>query len=293
MSAPLYYLPRVTIQNLAQNGRLSRSLLESRGLGEAWSDVERLDDVAYCQVHAKAPDAGAGLVVCALPISREMPPRVGCFCADPGQRWTRISDGLWLAIEAAAPPGPADLARPTRHAGHWVRLGDGEEWEVPVIRDPLGGGTSLPRDMFWEEGQFRLELRSQYQALWDATERVAELFFSPNSRGFGRIDLQDALRIAVAALGLNYRFGQPEQRALRLVTSANWEAVLGAMVDLPRVQQALGELESAEKKSAPSSTAPGSIVLASGGEADSPVIAPAAASIGSPGGCEEGLGIRD
>jgi len=270
MSAPLYFLPKILAAGFAPAGRIAWSLVESRGLAAALADCAGLDDVARAEVLGAGPDGGPGLIVSPLPInSREPPRRLGFFPAD--QAWTRISDALWVGIDKYYPPSPADLIRKHPLPGHAIVLGDGQTWEVPILRRPQTGGPCLPADLFWDEaGVFVAELRPEYQALWAKTQRIADWFFGADDKG---PTYQEAAELCLEALALNYRFGRPEQRVLRLVTTGNWSQILGAIVDLPWVEAEVKRLEEAEKKSAAGGVAAAS---STPGAADSfPRIAPA------------------
>jgi hypothetical protein len=247
MSAPLYFFPKVMLSGFAQAGKPSRSLLESRGLGHL-TDLESLNDLAHCEVCGKGPSGDPGIVFSPLPIvSREPPRRMGYYHAD--QNWTRINDLLYIGVDPAFPPTPEDLLRKSFFPGYKITLGDGQTWEVPIIRDFSTRSPRLPQDMFLDEyGSFTMQLRDEYAELWKKTERVARLFFDPKSSEFCSIQLDQALAISLDALSLNYRIGQPEQRVLRLVTSENWQDVLGATVDWPFFETYLQKEEEASKK---------------------------------------------
>jgi hypothetical protein len=253
-------------------GANSAALLAERGLAEAWSDVEPRD-VCYCDVIGRGPDGGPGVVVSALAVHGGQPPRrLGYFPSDPSIQWTQVHAGLWMAIDKHYPPTPADLARRTRFPGVGVTLGDGQAWEVPVLRRIDSGEPCLPRDMFWDgAGDFVLTLQRRYEDLWRMVERVVDLYFRPESPGFGSIELEQALTIALAVLSLNYRLGPAEQQVLRLVNSVNWQEVLGAMVEMPKF---LAFVQAdAEKKSASPADSP--LPNSSpGGVACSPTTAP-------------------
>lgn len=233
----------------APAGKISPAILESRGLGKVLGDIQTLDDLCHSELTGKGPDGNPGLIISALPQNRETPRKIGYFPGD-NQQWTKVGDSLWIGIDKIFPPTPADLARKTIYKGYKIRLGDGNEWEIPIIRRPDSGQSNLPRDMYWDEvGNFTLKLLAEYQEIWDKTARIARLFYDPEATDFGYIDLDEALTIALEALGLNYRVGRPEQMALRLINTANWEACLGAMVDVPFVQESLKRMEEAQKKS--------------------------------------------
>lgn len=246
---PLYFLPKVMLSGLATGGRLNRSLLASRGLAVGLADCETLHDCCRCEIVGQGPDGNPGMIVGAK--SAEPPRMLGYYPAE--QNWTQLNEGLWIGLDAKFPPTPQDLARAKPTPGHLVTLADGQDYEIPVIRQ-LDGAPTLPRDMFWNEnGAFEMQLQAAYQGLWEKALRVGRLFYEPTAVDFGTIDLEEALALCVEFLGVNYRFGRDEQRALRLVTTANWEKILGAVVDKPRIEAILAD----QKKTQDSPTPPG------------------------------------
>jgi hypothetical protein len=249
---PLYFLPKVMLAGFAPGGVVNRSLVASRGLVESLADAEGIDDLCHAEVCGKGPSGDPGLIVGALPIAgREPPRRLGYFADE--QIWTKIDENLWIGVDRAFPPLPAELARKDFFRGYKIKLGDGNEWEIPVIRDFGTHAPRLPRDMFYDEhGIFTTRLREEYAAIWEKTERAARLFYDAKSVEFGAIGLESALDIGLTALALNYRVGKPEQRILRLLTTTNWEEALGAMVDWPLFEDYLRrEMEASKKNSAP------------------------------------------
>lgn len=249
MSVPLYFLPKVTLAALAPRGTLSRSLMQSRGLGEVWRDVGGLEDLARCELSGTGPGGSPGLVLAALSASREPPRRIGYYPAE--QDWTQIDEGLWIGVDKHDPPRPEEMRRAKRFPGHKVRLGDWNEWEVPILRYQAVGSPALPRDMHWENGQFVTRLRAEFDGLWKHAERIGRYFFGAEGVEPGDMTLEEGLTICMAGLALNYRVGPNEQRLLHLVTTTNCEEVLGAMIDMPTWMAEMQELETAQKKSEP------------------------------------------
>ncbi len=270
MAGLQYFLPRVFLNGIAPGGRLNWPLLRERGCGAGFADCQSLDDVARVEIAGKGPDGGPGMLLAPLPIlSREPPRRLGFFPDDDSVRWTQISELLWIAVDAACPPAPADLARRVTHPGYPVELGDGRQWTVPVIRRP-DGSPALPRDIYLDAaGQLQSELRPGNEELWARTEWIADLVFADEPQSY---NLAEGLRAALAVLAHNYRLGHAEQRVLRLLTSENLEAVFNASVDLPAVVAALEEYA---KKNAPP---PGLTSSAPGGPGCCPGSAQAAAT---------------
>ncbi len=265
MAAPLYFFPRVTLDQLRAGPGLNRKLLDTYGLGVSLGDLRDVEKEAATFFSASAgPGDASGSFLAPLNPGRTTP-RVGYY--PEWQRWEKVLDEpeLWIGVDREYPPGPADLARRRQMAGHPVELADGAVYEVPVIRSLRG--TRLPQDFYHRaDRQLALEVKPAYRGLWEQTAEVWDLFFDPATDGqlpFGRI-----LFHALAFLAVNYRYGEREQAALRLVDTANWEPVLFAAVDGPFYSDA-------QKKSEVRPSAPAAADSPPGSPGDSPDTAPA------------------
>lgn len=184
--------------------------------------------------------------------------RVGVWLEE--QRWMPVPASerrIHVGCERADPPTPEDLARPRMLAGHPVRLGDGQLWQVPaavahaeidermVPRQALPNRISVDADGEWRRDQ----VVDEYAALWDVALRwndelvaawriqqdgadgadasgtagAAELTFD-----FGA--LNDA---ALLALAVNYRVSKAEIALLGLFADGVPEEILMAVIDWP------------------------------------------------------------
>lgn len=225
----LYYLPA---------SRGSREAVLAAGLGYAlgpggptWAPM------------APGPDGQAGVV---LGLSDAAPVH-----AAGDVRWTRMAGlAVWLGLLNAAPPGPADLARPEGLPGHRVRLGDGAEWLIPAAR-LVRGGTLLPQALVRAQGAWtRGDVLPAWRDLWDGACRVWDALYGglaaadeaeetdepANPAGPPkpvRLTLSDECDLAVRAIAANYRVGPDEVSALGLLTTTTQLAVLKALVDWP------------------------------------------------------------
>lgn len=282
MAGFCYFFERCTRAQIAPDGRLSRSLLASRGLDQVLADVVRVPaDAAVIELSGSGPSGGSGAIVAPHPIGGEPGIRVGYF--PQFQAWEEVADWLWLGHDREHPPTPEDLRRRKQFAGHPVTLA-GAEWLVPIVRDQLGG-TRLGRD--WHcaaDGQVEERIKAEHQALWDEFAAVVDLFFDPadpSPAGVFRMDASGAMRHSLAALGLNYRFGPHEQNALHLVDAESWMQILAAAVDVHTFWDVFTAVQQSKKKR---DTAPcperacGSDGTAPGGPAPCPATAPAAES---------------
>ena len=296
MAPPLYFLPHTSAGDVAPGGRLNRQLLRDRGLDGVFADVQSPQlDCSLNALAGRGPENLPGVILCAFSSSSggEPPRRLGyypreqtwhaCYerMKDEGGRMNEeklqpssfsLHPSFYLGLDTASPPTPADLARKQIYRGHRVKLADGHEWEVPILRSPAGV-TSLPRSMSWDAaGSFELRVKRDYVAAWDASEATMRLFYEPGSDR--TIDLEEACLRGLEALAINYRVGRAEQSILGLIDSTNWEEVLLASVDGPTVTAYL----TAQKKNTPSPPIPGSPSSTPGERASPPPIAPAAES---------------
>jgi hypothetical protein len=211
---------------------MTRQILKMRGLAEVFSDVSH-DQILSAPLAGRGPNDLSGSVIAYQTVKGEPPRRIGYYPSE--QKWTPIGDGslCWIGIDTDSPPTPDDLRRRKEHAGYPIELGDGKEYMIPVIRRP-DGSTGLPTDMYLDAaGNLCEPIKSAYEAYWEASAEVCKWFM-------GRMSLADldhikALKLAVEALGINYRYSMQEQNVLRLIDKENYLSVLSFSIDLPRV----------------------------------------------------------
>ncbi len=175
------------------------------------------------------------------------------------QRWKRIQETPgWVGLVGDERPGPTQLGRPRQVQGHWVRLADGNDWLVPVARRVTGDlnfPAALHRDEkgVWSAG----EVLPAYRDLWDTACRIWDALFAEITKGRDlTIDVTVEADAAVEALAVNYRVGPTEVELLGLLTTTDVAEVLKALIDWPRVEQALAEQKKTESETV--SSTPGS-----------------------------------
>jgi len=183
---------------------------------------------------------GRGVTFQPAPPPRASWPTLGCWregetAAERQQRWSPLAEGLWVGSYESAPPMPDDLARPQRVEGHWVRLGDGQDWLVPVAR-MLNGGTRLPQALeIGADGAIvkgaviapYAEFSEHALAFWDMLEETS------------RYALLEWAPLAVEALAVNYHVSGRGLAHLGLLDTAVVEAVLDAVLDMPTLAAAM------------------------------------------------------
>lgn len=293
MAAPLYFFARRQLGDVVRDDRLLPSVLRESKLADTLADVTSAQQCCVNEITTHGPGGASGVLLTVLPASGETPKRVG-FAPD-FQIWKQASkspDGsgkdLWIGVDREHPPTPADLLRRTAsrvagemrapHSGYQITLADGLCWTVPVIRRPPlveRHGlplTALPRDLGWDlEGKFVETLKAEYQALWEDTAGLIDLFYESADdpartafrQGLWEMSIEDGLRWALRILGLNYRYGFHEQNLLRAVDRSSVFLVLGAAVDTPLVGSVL-QAEAQKKTATAMSSPPGTASISPG-----------------------------
>lgn len=101
-----------------------------------------------------------------------------------GQIWRKLPDRpgrpeLWVGVRADARPKPEELQRSELVPGTRVQLGDGEYWQVPLVRrwDPeterYRNGLPARWDFDGHGRPVRGKPIAKYEHLWDITSRYA------------------------------------------------------------------------------------------------------------------------
>jgi hypothetical protein len=157
----------------------------------------------------------------------------------------RFYVGLWNDEK----PGPHDLLRSDARSGNKrVKLLDGNEWEIPVVRD-------LPRVFEFSEGETWVfgEVVSRYRELSTIAKTVAPLLYPAGSTPE---EIREAETIAtqffVAALQANYRIGPMEISMLGLVDIDAFRDILRAALDWDGYLAIIKNEESRSASSEPS-----------------------------------------
>jgi len=238
MAGFLYYLPGQT------RGSLTDRNLADMGLAYA---LERPWTAAQVTT---GPDAAGGLI-----LGPNNHPDVGYY--QDRQQWQALLAGPWVGWLPADKPGPADLARSEQLSGQLVRLGDGQEWLVPLAR----GQSEQDGALVWFcalERKMELTAAGNW-APADVVERWAQLWrlaetwqaarwganIDDAPEGADNVSLavemtnDEAAAGAVLALQANYRLGPVEAGILGLLTSRTMVAVLDALIDVATVWEYL------------------------------------------------------
>jgi len=217
-AAPIYFLPDLSLPQILVAGRLSREVLESRGLDEVFvaGDVDSDRDVSCFDLSRNGPGGRSGVLLCAIPIDGLPPKRLGYYPDE--QTWEPLDPpGAWLGHDPRSLPTPDDLRRRTLHDGFDLQLG-GQTWIIPTVRQPFDGDTALPQRYTRRSGKWLGEIEERYRGIWQWS---AEIHSQMKERG-ADFDLDEVLSYCVAVLGLNYRVGYAEQAILGLLTTTTF-----------------------------------------------------------------------
>lgn len=250
MAPPLFFLPNAEkAEVLDKEGGLRRDTLAARGIAHDFDGVGSADDVregrVLVQERPRTGDAGGpsghpGVVLVAMPASGEPPARWGY--TPESQDWQPTEDGtkrLWIGLDRSAAVTPACVQRANVMSGYRATLGDGAGWLVPVIRAVDAPDVSnLPRRIRFRPGPdgrdlHRLEVAPEYVELWQDSGDVFDRYYDPESEQSPNPSDPLLVRFALAALRLNYRLGPDLLDRLRLIDTAELNAIAAAAVDLP------------------------------------------------------------
>lgn len=250
MSSPIYFFPGVRPLAIVDRDRLRFSFLEGRGVAAAFAGVKSVQaDTCCVEITGKGPSGRTGTMLVAT-CGREPP--LHLTYAPDHQTWIEGPAGAdcWVCLAKDHPPTPADLARSPHPQGRAVELGDGNKWHVPILRSPFDreshGRSHLPRDFYYDKnGQLAMRLQADSERLWELSGVAWDHYLKRDEHP--TIDSELLMELAIGALAINYRVGKVEATLLGpLIGSANWEAIVEAILDFALVNEML-ELQ---KKSA-------------------------------------------
>jgi len=232
MAPPLYFFPKLTLDQLAPGGRLDYQVLAGYGVGleRTFADVELVPrDAAAFDLAKAGPGGHSGSLLCALAPSGPPPVRVGYF--PDFQEWEETLGGVWVAADREHPITAEDVSRRRRIGGYQVELA-GQTWEIPVIRDPQGGSQLPSSYVYGKDRKATKQLKAQYVDLWLSLAKACWLFFDPEGPYPElSMELTEATNLCLDCLSVNYRVGMIEQNLLGLVDSETWTSILACAVD--------------------------------------------------------------
>jgi len=242
MAGFVYYLPD-------KKTNITADAIRAAGLGYAFE--EKLDGTLRMTVRqvSRGPSGEHAGVVVGDPF-RIAPGRIGFYPAE--QEWRQLPQSTaWVGYYRDDPPRPDQLWRKEVLPGHAVELGDGQKWEVPIVRGitEVDGAitpyTPLPRRVdLNEEGAFVPgDVLPCYEGILRGVlthyDRLVQAYAKQESKVF--CDDQ----VAAELLTTNYCIGRVEIVVLGLFTwnSHHIMDVLNAAIDLPGFEELQKKVE--------------------------------------------------
>lgn len=234
MAGFLYYFPDV------DPSQVSPSLLESRGLELPFRDLfikwQPSHNVTIAPIH-HGPDGKDGCYIYPIPETGNLPRTHGF---NPSEQEWEDHERYWLGIDTENRPTPPELVRPTVVEGHLRQLGDGCEWECPVLRS--GDEPRVPQSWGKNGDGFFQKILPQWEWAWDLSGVVWDYFTVGKS-----VTLQEAFEIACKLLSVNYRLGEFEITKLGLLTSDNYVQVFKDAAEIDLWMMAMADIDDQKK----------------------------------------------
>ena len=198
--------------------------------------------------HAKGPGGKPGVLVVDDSI------KVDRIYNSDSQTWARRfgSDGCYVGFWNDKPPTPLELMRPDAKPGTGVKLLDGNEWVVPVLRQYREDGgqikfdCKLPTVFKQDEETGRMvtgEVTRQYRDVWNDACAIADRFIEEMKGGTIEIDTDVYDRFIGDVIGINYRVGLPEISVLGLLDLDCYSRVMFASLDWDRLRMLVGNVQ--------------------------------------------------
>lgn len=136
---------------------------------------------------------------------------------------------------------PASLARESMLPGHPVRLGDGQQWNIPCAVDFDENGNMdcrLPRNLkILSDGTWSVgSVIPTYRQLWDYLESYLDAESMAVDGHFVFTAINDW---CTAALSVNYYVGPSEVTILGLINQSNRSEIVNAILDLKSMRSVL------------------------------------------------------
>lgn len=247
----LLYFVEKTIAPLDLDAR-DNSAKRAEILREFGLDAIAGDARAILRPGLNGPSGNAGTVLAFTetdtPGSEQI--KVGYY-ADK-QEWVKCASGkYWCGKVKGEPVDPKTLRRPDALSGHWVKLSDGQQWEVARARY-YDGRQSLTCSL--ELNAAGQVVRGNVIDRYAELDKAAHVFFiewlEAIERGvYPEAVYSDLVRLAVLGLSANYRLGIDEAVSLlKLFHEENvWDACL-ATISWPTVLAMSASDDDAQKK---------------------------------------------
>lgn len=164
------------------------------------------------------------------------------FFPDARQVWEEVptpGGTYWIGLEnAQTPPGPQDLTNAVNVDGHFVRLGDGNDWRIPLVwrwdKENCLHAIALPRKLTRRivEGRtvMSMDVIAGYEPLVAIAARIWDSYINGSP-----ISLNQLFEDAALLLSVNYRIGVAELSLLGLVDEQLAQKIVSAAIDMPMI----------------------------------------------------------
>lgn len=219
--------------------------------GNTLPDETKLADVGLSHLTAnvagigtpRGPDGGPGIV-----FSWPQGARGPIAYLPDQQEWTpadaedeKPAGRYWVGFFRGQPPTPNDLAWPTQFDGAMTKLGDGNQWNIPVA------GKLPMKCERGPDGKWGFIVRQQFEWFWEESRRwrvqLGVMGLVGANNGMYSIDAS-CCEYLTRALGMNYMLTPEVVSRLGLFGS---DTILDAMAAIQDVQSLVDE-QSAQKK---------------------------------------------
>ncbi len=255
MSAFWYFLPDVTQTELVVADRLQRPVLARYGLEGVLEDVHVVPDQCVVSEPRNGPRGKTGCLLYPVPVSGEIPAKVGYF--PDLQEWRKVNGSAGaspshptvppsptsrisspasrppppapyhLGYATESPPRPEELERRELVGGYPVRDQQDREWIVPVLRAVDNPRGRLSAAFAWDENdQPTVGVDPRFADLWERSARVWDLIDNKTeadeggvmSQAFGARDDAFLFRYLTDCLAVNYRVNNSVLATLDRIT---------------------------------------------------------------------------
>jgi len=162
------------------------------------------------------------------------------------QTWQKgINGKYWVGFYNNDRPTEPALRRTKQLAGHLIELNDGKKWLIPIARIPACG-SALPQALILgSKGEVFAKELPQYAMFGAKVETLWEDFKVENKlkEGTPQLTITERMQLVIEAIAWNYHAGPDEVNALKLLTTANLNEALEAILDVPTLLEIIEENE--------------------------------------------------
>jgi len=211
MSGFLYFVPTKTAGDILPNKVATLNLEKlPLPLREIFADRQKVPEETIAH-QTEGPESLTGLILIPKRSADNEPPASILFDAQK-QTWIPAnSDGsYWIGWVTEDPPHPSWLEKHPMMRFYTVKAGNGTRWEVPAVHSLDRRRCQLPVSYTYDEdGNLQSHITPDNQKLWDQAGKALD-----HLAGIATLSETEAVNLAVEMLGINYRIGKTEVRAL-------------------------------------------------------------------------------